>query len=61
MRDLDSLEVCKMFRCNDCDAVFTEPDTYRELIGEYWGTPAYETFGCCPECGSDDYEEVDEC
>lgn len=50
-----------MFRCNDCDVLFSEPDSYRECVGEFWGTPAYEYWGCCPECGSDDYEEVDEC
>lgn len=49
-----------MFRCNDCENEFFEPDTYKELIGEFWGMPAYETFGCCPVCKSDDFEEVDE-
>ena len=47
-----------MLRCNECGYEFTEPDTYRELIGEFWGFPAYQDFGCCPECRSDDYEEV---
>lgn len=47
-----------IYRCNDCEATFTEPDTYKECIGEFWGMPAYQEFGCCPQCGSDDYEEV---
>jgi hypothetical protein len=47
-----------MYKCNDCENTFNEPDSYRECIGEFWGFPAYEEFGSCPICGSDDYEEV---
>lgn len=46
------------YKCNECDAVFDEPDTYRECVGEFWGTPAYEEFDICPVCKSDDIEEV---
>ena len=55
-----SLEVISMskYKCNDCEAEFNEPDTYTEYMGEFWGVPAYEEFGCCPVCKSDDYEEV---
>ena len=49
-----------MYKCNDCKAVFTEPDTYSECMGEFWGMPAYETFDRCPVCKSDDIEEVNE-
>jgi hypothetical protein len=49
-----------MFECMDCGALFTEPDTYRECVGEFWGTPAYESFPCCPHCKSDDFEEVED-
>lgn len=47
-----------MFECNDCGALFTEPETYRKCMGEFWGMPAYEEFGRCPECRSDDFEEM---
>ena len=47
-----------MFRCNDCDSKFNEPDTYTECMGEFCGIPAYEEFWYCPVCKSDDYEEV---
>ena len=49
-----------MFQCNECESLFYEPDTYKECIGEFWGMPAYEEFGCCPVCKSDNFEEVDE-
>ena len=47
-----------MFRCNYCESEFLEPDTYKEYMGEFWGMPAYEEFGCCPVCKSDEFEEV---
>ena len=49
-----------MFRCNNCEHNFYEPDTYKECMGEFWGMPAYEEFACCPLCKSDDFEEVNE-
>lgn len=60
MRGLDSLEVTNMsnYKCNDCEREFDEPESYEEYMGEFWGSPAYETFYYCPFCGSDDYEEV---
>lgn len=45
------------YKCNDCGAEFDEPETYSEYMGEFWGFPAYEEFGRCPVCESDDYEE----
>ena len=39
--------------CVDCMKQFDEPDTYQECVGEFWGTPAYDTFYKCPYCGSD--------
>ena len=49
-----------MYKCYDCGAVFSEPNTYREYMGEFWGTPAYDDFPCCPVCKSDEIEEVDD-
>lgn len=49
-----------MFKCEDCGATFEEVSTYQECVGEYWGAPAYETFGCCPRCKSTEFEEVSE-
>ena len=50
-----------MWYCNECGNYFDEPGTTRELMGEYFGSPAYETFGTCPECGSTDIEEAKVC
>ena len=51
-------------KCLNCEQVFDEEDvvTKQEYRGEFWGSPAYETVGCCPYCGEDaiDYEYVEE-
>lgn len=49
-----------MWKCYDCGAIFEEPATYQENVGDYWGAPAYESFDCCPNCKSDDIEDLDE-
>lgn len=49
-----------MWICLDCNTEFEEPSTYQEYMGEFWGTPAYETFCCCPFCESDEIEEKEE-
>lgn len=46
------------YRCCECGEEFDTPDTSRECIGEFWGTPAYMDFDVCPRCGSDEFEEV---
>ena len=49
------------YRCEDCGAIFDEDeiDSRSEYVGEFWGTPAYQTFNYCPECGSDCIREYD--
>lgn len=47
------------YRCLECGEIFDEPDEIRENVGEFWGTPAYESFNVCPCCKSDEIEEVD--
>lgn len=51
-----------MMRCYDCGCVFDEEeaDEKRECVGEFWGTPAYESYMVCPKCKSDDIEEVED-
>lgn len=51
-----------MFKCCNCGCIFTENDagTYQECVGEFWGAPAYETFMCCPECKSDEFDDYEE-
>ena len=48
----------RYYKCYDCGEEFDEPATRRELVGEFWGTPAYDNFDCCPRCRSDEIEEV---
>lgn len=51
-----------MLRCDDCGNTFETEDLdyYTECVGEFWGSPAYETFYVCPYCGSDCYEEYED-
>ena len=45
-----------MYRCLTCGAAFTGEDAkeYDEVIGDFWGTPALDTFRLCPRCGNED-------
>ena len=46
-----------MLICNSCGSKFEKPHVEYESRGEYWGFPAYEAVGYCPNCEGDDYEE----
>lgn len=48
-----------MMYCHECKNEFDESDMYhyRELVGEFWGAPAYQTYAVCPYCRSDNYDE----
>ena len=55
----------KKYRCQYCEAVFTEEeaDSERDFIGYYGSQECYQYIMICPECGSDsldDYEEEEE-
>jgi hypothetical protein len=51
-------EVMK-YRCLSCGKMFDEPEYIQECMGEFWGSPAFETFPVSP-CCNDDFEEVDD-
>lgn len=50
----------RKYICGDCGTVFNEDEAeYRsELVGEFWGAPAYNDILVCPRCRSD---EIGEC
>lgn len=50
-----------MFRCNDCGHEFIDPKIKHENMGEFWGARADEAYGVCPECESEDFDELDRC
>jgi len=52
-----------MFICEDCGAIFEEPDVWEEYRGECHGSPAYEKMCGCPYCrgGFSEYCGDDEC
>ena len=49
-----------MYKCLDCGHIFDEGEQkkWTENVGECFGFPAYETFGCCPLCGGGYAETV---
>ena len=51
-----------MYICLECDHVFEEGEERieREYQGECHGSPSYETYRVCPECG-EDYDEAVRC
>jgi len=50
------------FYCTDCGRYFDdeEADYRQECVGEFWGTPAYETFMMCPHCRSEEWIDEDD-
>lgn len=51
-----------LYVCNCCGRKFEEDEvrTVSENVGEFWGAPAYMDYDVCPQCGSDDFDEVAE-
>lgn len=50
-----------IYKCNECDSVFTEPDKIRHRHTELDEGDWYETFEVCPVCRGDDFEEIHQC
>ena len=50
------------YKCCNCDCVFDEQDAGErsECVGEFWGSPAYQTYMVCPECDSEEIDEYTE-
>lgn len=48
-------------KCNACGYVFPEDDAGQrsELVDSGPGYKYFESYRCCPECGYDDFEEVE--
>lgn len=47
------------YRCLDCGAIFNglELKEYDEVIGDFWGAPAFDSFMLCPYCDSENINE----
>ena len=56
-----------MFRCKDCEAVFSEPFEYEEETGVTGSLGAFGNmkemvfYSVCPECGSENYDDAPVC
>lgn len=46
------------YKCCNCGNIFNEPNVYYERHGFSYGPG--ERIECCPDCGYDNFEEVDE-
>lgn len=50
------------YKCYNCGCIFDEEDAgeRQENVGDFWGSPAYQSILVCPECDSDEIDETDE-
>lgn len=50
------------YKCESCGREFDgdEMATVQEHVGDFWGAPAYESWGACPDCKSTDIYELEE-
>lgn len=46
-----------MYKCEDCGRLIEEGEEKRgsSLVGEFWGSPAYQDYIECPHCGGELY------
>ena len=50
-----------MYICMNCQTMFDSPDEVEDFTSEFWGARVRHMTSVCPNCGSDDFEEMDKC
>ena len=50
-----------MYICMNCQTMFDSPDSVEDFTSEFWGASVRHYASVCPNCGSDDFEEMDKC
>lgn len=50
-----------MYKCQNCQEMFDSPNAVLDSDSEYWGRRVHHYTSVCPNCGSDDFEEMDKC
>lgn len=50
-----------MYLCVNCGEMFDCPESARDFDSEYFGRSVTHYTDVCPQCGSDDIEEMDRC
>lgn len=50
-----------MYKCNNCRELFDTPNYISERVGECHGSPAYERWPICPNCGSEEFSVACDC
>lgn len=49
-----------MYKCQ-CGMMFDSPEYEKDFSSEYFGRQVTHYTGVCPNCGSDEFEEMDKC
>lgn len=50
-----------MLLCKDCGQAFEYPNVKRLLVDQNGLGNCYESYATCPHCGSDEFDEAEEC
>lgn len=50
-----------MYICENCQQMFDSPNAVLDSDSEYWGANVHHYTSVCPNCGSDEFEEMDKC
>ena len=50
-----------MYICMNCQAMFDSPNEVEDFTSEFWGARVRHMTSVCPNCGSDDFDEMDKC
>ena len=50
-----------MYICDNCKHIFEEPAEQYDFTSECWGAPVTHSVNVCPNCGSDEIDEMDKC
>ena len=50
-----------MYLCANCGQMFDSPNIEEDFTSEFWGSTARHMASVCPNCGSDEFDEMDKC
>lgn len=50
-----------MYLCANCGRMFDSPEEVEDFTSEFWGATVRHFTTVCPNCGSDDFDEMDKC
>ena len=50
-----------MYQCMNCGQMFDSPSLEEDFTSEFWGSTVRHMVSVCPNCGSDEFDEMDKC